>query len=68
MEQVDAIVHLRATGAREGLADAEEFLVLEAMSCQVANQIKPLGGLPYHLIINPCQLFGEFVVKLSRLR
>ncbi len=28
MDQVDAVKHLSAAGAREGLADAEELLVL----------------------------------------
>jgi len=34
VDQVDAVKHLGAAGAREGLADAEELLVL---SCTVSS-------------------------------
>lgn len=51
VNQVDAVMHLGAAGAGEGLADREEFLVLYIMHRSVIE--RPVTG-PYPPSCWPC--------------
>jgi hypothetical protein len=64
VDQVDAVKHLGAAGAREGLADAEELLVLS--DTVSSSAIFPHSwDSTYHLLVDPLQLGNKLVMELA---
>jgi hypothetical protein len=69
MNQADAVQHFGAARAGEGLAHAEELLVLlYAWECQPApcwQGALRSWGETHHLLVDPLQLRDELVAELK---
>jgi hypothetical protein len=53
VDQVDTVVHLGAARPGEGLADAEELLVLEVDAHQYSDLPGCIAVRAYHLLLDP---------------
>jgi hypothetical protein len=65
MDQIDAIEHLCAGRAGDGLTNAEELLVLPAYIA--LSQLLPLCRVSvktHHLLVNPLRFVDKFVAEL----
>jgi hypothetical protein len=65
VDEVDAVQHLGAGRAGQRLADAEQLLVLAAVSQSEVDGCISQGSETHHLLIDPFQLAHKLVVELQ---